>query len=134
MADYIHTRLYKVVDGVKSLAYPETCGDQVVLNDGSTLEEFRVYVEERLSNAGSSYAPVRMETSGPFSAGDSLTVPPYKVGSGNLEVYVGGLLCSSGTDAESDTYTEVGTTGEESTSITWLDNISSKYDVVILVR
>lgn len=134
MADYIHTRLYKVVDGVKSLAYPETCGDQVVLNDGSTLEEFRVDVEERLSNTGSSYAPVRMETSGPFTTGESLTVPPYKVGSGNLEVYVGGLLCSSGTDAESDTYTEVGTTGEESTSITWLDNISSKYDVVILVR
>lgn len=134
MADFVRTKLYKQIDGVRSLAYPETCGDQVVLSDGSTVEDFRADVENRLQNV-SAKPPVRMEISGEsFSAGDTITVPPYRVGSGNMEVYVGGMLCSQGSDASVDTYQEMGTAGEESTSITWLSDIPSRYEVVILVR
>lgn len=134
MADFVRTKLYKVHDGVRSLAYPETCGDQVVLSDGSTVEDFRAEVEERLQNV-SAKPPVRMEVSGEaFTAGDVLTVPPYIVGSGNMEVYVGGMLCSSGDNADTDTYKEMGTAGEESTTITWLSDIPARYEVVILVR
>lgn len=62
---------------------------------------------------------------GDIEAGTSYTVPQYTVGTGQLRIYLDGLIC-----IRDVTYEEVGEDGSVSTSIKWLDKIGKEYAIM----
>ena len=63
----------------------------------------------------------------PFIAsGSTYLVPEYKVGDSSLVIYWQGLRANAGL-----TYEEIGTIGEMSTQIRWLEDVEINFDVVI---
>lgn len=71
--------------------------------------------------------------SGNIAANADYTVPSYIVGSGHLKVYLDGVLCTGGTDADTCTYKEVGTSGSASTLIRFYQDIPATMDVLVTV-
>lgn len=65
----------------------------------------------------------------PIAAESTVTVPEYKVGSGELRVYADGVLCGN-----SNAYSEVGDTGAVSTTIKFNDAVSTDYPVLVVVE
>lgn len=71
--------------------------------------------------------------SGNIAASTNYTVPSYVAGSGHLKVYLDGVLCTGGTDADTCTYKEVGTSGSASTLIRFYQDIPATMDVLVTV-
>lgn len=71
--------------------------------------------------------------SGNIAANADYTVPSYIVGSGHLKVYLDGVMCAGGTDADTCTYKEVGTSGSASTLIRFYQDIPATMDVLVTV-
>ncbi|PWL59090.1 MAG: hypothetical protein DBY37_10690 [Desulfovibrionaceae bacterium] len=65
-------------------------------------------------------------------AGADFTVPEYMVGAHRLEVFLDGLRCVCG-ETDAAQYTEVGSTGTQSTIIRWHDNIPADCDILVRV-
>lgn len=66
-----------------------------------------------------------------IAANEEIVVPGYVVGSGQLQVFLDGVLCMCGTD-NTYVYAEVGNTGDTSDSIVFHQSIP--VDMEILVR
>lgn len=64
----------------------------------------------------------------PIEAGETITISTYVVGYNMVSVFINGVRCTVG-----DTFSEVGTAGDASTTITINDDISSDYDVQVVV-
>ena len=71
--------------------------------------------------------------SGNIAASTNYTVPSYVVGSGHLKVYLDGVLCTGGTDADTCTYKEVGTSGAASTTIQFHQAVPAVMDLLVIV-
>lgn len=69
-----------------------------------------------------------------IAAGTDYTVPSYTVGSGRLQVFLDGVLCAGGTDADSCAYKEVGASGEASTTIQFHQSIATDYEILVRVQ
>ena len=69
-----------------------------------------------------------------IAADTDYAVPAYVVGSGRLQVFLDGVLCAGGTDAENCVYKEVGTTGKESAVIQFHQAISTDYEILVRVQ
>ncbi len=69
---------------------------------------------------------------GIIAAGEDFTVPPYNVGEHRLEVFLDGLRCVCG-ETDAAQYTEVGSTGTQSTIIRWHDDIPADCDILVRV-
>ena len=67
-----------------------------------------------------------------IAANEEIVVPGYVVGSGQLQVFLDGVLCMCGTDADACVYAEVGNAGDTSGSIVFHQSIP--VDLEILVR
>ena len=65
----------------------------------------------------------------PIVINDTVTVPNYYVGNNSLEVFVDGIKCTKDVS-----YQEVGTTGEISTTIKFLDNFYDNYMEVATIN
>lgn len=64
----------------------------------------------------------------PIAAGAAVTVPAYFVGTCQINVFIDGIKCRRG-----DTFSEVGTSGAQSTSIKFNDAIPAGYDVEVVI-
>ena len=64
----------------------------------------------------------------PIAAGAAVTVPAYFVGTCQINVFINGIKCRRG-----DTFSEVGTSGAQSTSIKFNDAIPAGYDVEVVI-
>lgn len=69
-----------------------------------------------------------------IAANTDYTVPSYTVGSGRLQVFLDGVLCAGGTDADSCAYKEVGASGEASTTIQFHQSIATDYEILVRVQ
>ena len=67
-----------------------------------------------------------------IAAREDFTVPEYSVGGCRLEVFLDGLRCVCG-ETDAAQYTEVGSTGTQSTIIRWHDDIPADYDILVRV-
>ena len=67
-------------------------------------------------------------------AGADFTVPSYRVGFAELQVWLDGVLCIAGDNSEHCQYLEVGAKGSPSTIIRWHDDIAVSYDIFARVR
>lgn len=61
-------------------------------------------------------------------AGERYACPKYVVGASQLRVYLDGIPCNMGENAQ---YTEVGLEGQVSTNIRWNDDIDPEYEIRI---
>lgn len=95
-----------------------------------------VKVGETLDITGAGVLNVKQETTFkytetlltlPIATNDAKTVPSYIVGSNSLQVFIDGIKCTRGI-----TFEEVGTVGSTSTSIKFLDDISTDYTVEVV--
>lgn len=68
-----------------------------------------------------------------IAANADYTVPSYIVGSGHLKVYLDGVMCAGGDNADTCTYKEVGTSGSASTLIRFYQDIPATMDVLVTV-
>ena len=68
-----------------------------------------------------------------IAANADYTVPSYTVGSGHLKVYLDGVMCAGGDNADTCTYKEVGTSGSASTLIRFYQDIPATMDVLVTV-
>ena len=68
-----------------------------------------------------------------IAAGADFSVPEYSVGGCRLEVFLDGLRCVCG-ETDATQYTEVGSTGTQSTIIRWHDDIPADCDILVRVR
>ena len=95
----------------------------------------RVTAVEKNTGGGAS---VLMSASGTRSAaiaaGAAFTVPSYIVGSGRLQVWLDGVLCAGGVDADVCAYAETGTAGAASTTITFYQSISIDVEIIARVQ
>ena len=71
--------------------------------------------------------------SGNIAANTNYTVPSYIVGSGHLKVYLDGVLCTGGDNADTCTYVELGPSGSASTLIRFYQDIPTTMDVLATV-
>lgn len=89
-------------------------------------------------NTGGGGASVLLSASGTRSAaiaaGAAFTVPSYIVGSGRLQVWLDGVLCAGGVDADVCAYAETGTAGAASTTITFHQSISIDVEIIARVQ
>ena len=67
-----------------------------------------------------------------IAAGTDFTVPEYSGGGCRLEVFLDGLRCVCG-ETDAAQYTEVGSTGTQSTIIRWHDDIPADCDILVRV-
>ncbi len=91
-----------------------------------------VSIAAKLKNAG-----VQVSASGTraeIAANTNYTVPSYIVGSGRLQVFLDGVLCVGGADADTCTYKEVGTSGKSSTTIQFHQDIATDYEILARVQ
>lgn len=65
------------------------------------------------------------DTRSTYALNSQYTVPAYVVGTGELQVYIDGVLCNKG-----ESYDEVGAAGNTSTKIKWLQAIDKTYDIL----
>jgi len=63
-----------------------------------------------------------------IAMGEEYTVPQYIVGASHISVYLNGLKCAPGTD-----FSEVGISGEPSTSITFADTVEKGISILVRV-
>ena len=68
-----------------------------------------------------------------IAANADYAVPSYVVGSGHLKVYLDGVLCVGGDNADTCTYKEVGTSGSASVLIRFYQDIPTTMDVLVTV-
>lgn len=68
-----------------------------------------------------------------LSAGTSVTVPSYPVGSSKLAVYMDGILCKIGTSQANGSYKEIGTAGNASTTISFWDALPAGTEITAIV-
>ena len=61
------------------------------------------------------------------------TVPSYKVGSNTLMIFIDGIHCIAGSDADLYTYKEMGTVGTMSTTIQFHDDIAIDHSIFAIV-
>lgn len=69
-----------------------------------------------------------------IAANTNYMVPSYIVGSGRLQVFLDGVLCAGGADADTCTYKEVGTSGKSSTTIQFHQDIATDYEILVRVQ
>ena len=67
-----------------------------------------------------------------IAAGADFSVPEYAVGGHRLEVFLDGLRCVCG-ETDAAQYTEVGSTGTQSSIIRWHADIPADYDILVRV-
>ena len=83
-------------------------------------------------------ASVQLSASGTrsaaISANTNYTVPSYIVGSGRLQVFLDGVLCAGGSNADTCAYKEVGTSGKASTTIQFHQAIATDYEILVRVQ
>lgn len=91
-----------------------------------------VSISVKKKNAAAQFSAASTR-SGNIAASTNYTVPSYVVGSGHLKVYLDGVLCTGGTDADTCTYKEVGTSGSASTLIRFYQDIPATMDVLVTV-
>ena len=60
-------------------------------------------------------------------------MPSYIVDSGHLKVYLDGVLCTGGDNADTCTYVELGPSGSASTLIRFYQDIPTTMDVLVTV-
>lgn len=68
-----------------------------------------------------------------IAANADYAVPSYIVGSGHLKVYLDGVLCTGGDNADTCTYVELGPSGSASTLIRFYQDIPATMDVLVTV-
>lgn len=98
-----------------------------------TTREVQRLLKERDVPAPSLHSPAGSRATA-IAAGTDFTVPAYRVGFGELQVWLDGVLCVPGEDAAHCQYREIGAAGASSTIIRWHDEIAVSYDIFARVR
>ncbi len=70
---------------------------------------------------------------GVIEAGEPYAVPGYVVGSGQLQLWLDGILCMEGADADTYAYAEVGDAGNASASVVFHQNIPATIEIFVRV-
>lgn len=109
-----------------------TVSTTVLINDDISAEH-EVTATSEIAVSGSSSATgsasiTEAEIATPVTSSQNVTVPTYIVGSNAINIYVDGVLCQRGSD-----FVEVGSAGAESTTIQFTSDISSEYDIIVVV-
>ena len=108
-------------------------GLQISRKNGDGEEILCEIAEGAEGKAAIQYSPAGTRES-EIAAGSNYAVPAYVVGSGRLQVFLDGVLCAGGTEADVCAYMEIGTSGAPSTTIQFHQAIATDYEILVRVQ